>query len=385
MIKSIETVVIWDGRNQGTTWFHPRPCMQPGAGNGPDRCFMTFQSITGSDVFGPVHCSASSDQGVTWSEPRPIPGLGRRDLPGGLQEGVCDVVPGYHPQTGTTLALGHTVFYKDNVLTQPSEDRCPVYAVRTRDGRWGPRTRMAWSADNVPAVYTCGCAQRVTLPDGRLLIPLSIAREPDQPRSACSALCTFDGTTLGMTKVGNRLSLPVRRGLLEPSLVRFGERYYMTFRAEDKHGYVSTSDDGLTWEDIQPWCWDDGEPLAMSTTQQHWIDHSSGLFLVYTRKAKANAKVMRWRAPLYICQVEPDTLRLIRSTEKVVFPMVGDGIHNPDQVPRMGNFHTLNASQETSWVTVGETLPSDAWRGNTLLARITWAERNTLYMQGHGH
>ena len=116
----------------------------------------------------------------------------------------------------------------------------------------------------------------------------------------------------------------------------------------------------------------------MSTTQQRWLIHSDGLFLVYTRKAKQNVNVMRWRAPLFMAEVDRQTLRLIRTSERTVFPLIGDGIGDPDHVARMGNFHTVAASPDESWVTVGETLPHDGWAGNTLLARIRWKRPNRL-------
>ena len=46
---------------------------------------MTMQSITGSDVFGPVHWTRTDDGGRTWRDPLPIPALGRPlVLAGGL-------------------------------------------------------------------------------------------------------------------------------------------------------------------------------------------------------------------------------------------------------------------------------------------------------------
>ena len=152
----------------------------------------------------------------------------------------------------------------------------------------------------------------------------------------------------------------------------------MTIRAEDKRGYVAVSNDGLYWEKQKPWCWENGEPLTMSTTQQHWLIHSHGLFLVYTRKAEHNINVMRWRSPLYVAQVDIDNLCLIRDSEKVVFPLIGDGVNDPDFVARMGNFHVVNVSRGESWVTVGETLPHDDWKGNTLLWRIYWNRANRI-------
>ncbi len=371
MINSIAASIIWEGRSKGTTWFHPRACVIPHRDGVIS--LMTMQSISGSDVFGPVHWSISTDKGHTWSPPEKIPGLGKHNYPNDLQEGVCDVVPDFHTQTDTALAIGHNVYYRDGVLTKPSTDRYPVYVVRTANGHWLPRQKLAWHNKDEPTLYTCGCAQRINLPNGSILIPMSVGFTPGEPRVVCSVRCRFDGVRLKMTEMGNALNLNVGRGLLEPSLASFNGKFYMTIRAEDDHGYASVSDNGLLWEDKQPWCWDDGIPLTMSTTQQRWIANKQGLFLVYTRKAEDNVNVMRWRAPLYIAQVDPQTLRLIRSSEKVVFPIIGDGVNNSDHVARMGNFHTVNVSENESWVTTGETLPSDGWKGNTLLARIKWA------------
>ena len=159
-------------------------------------------------------------------------------------------------------------------------------------------------------------------------------------------------------------------------------RYYMTMRAEDGRGYVTSSDDGLAWDPPRAWAWQDGTPLAMSTTQQHWLVHSDGLFLVYTRKAEENANVFRWRAPLYVAAVDREGLRLVRESEQVVMPVIGDGVDDPNHVARMGNFHTTAASPDVSWVTVGETLPHDGWHGNLLLARIHWSRPNRLARAG---
>jgi hypothetical protein len=134
----------------------------------------------------------------------------------------------------------------------------------------------------------------------------------------------------------------------------------------------------LRWSAKQPWCWDDGEPLAMSTTQQHWLTHSDALFLVYTRKDVSNVNVIRWRAPLFLAQVQTETLRLRRATEQIVLPLVGDGVRDPDRVAIMGNFHVTNASPDESWVTVGEWMPRNGIRGDLLLARIRWLRPNKL-------
>ena len=138
MIESVQPEVIWHGRQGAVTWFHPRACLVPGEGR--PTVLMTCQAIGGSDVLGQVHWSATNDMGQTWSDPEPIASLRRHMLPDGLDEGVCDVVPEYHAQTGTVLAVGHNVYYRDNVLTRPSEGRYTVYVVRDEAGHWGERS-----------------------------------------------------------------------------------------------------------------------------------------------------------------------------------------------------------------------------------------------------
>jgi len=191
-------------------------------------------------------------------------------------------------------------------------------------------------------------------------------------------LCSFDGDELKIKQVGPPLELKVGRGLLEPSITQFKGKFYLTIRAEDNHGYNSVSDDGLHYAEKKAWEWDDGKPVLMSTTQQHWLTHSDGLFLVYTRKDASNTGVLRWRSPLWVAQVDPEKRCLIRSTERVALPLVGDGVKDPNNVALMGNFNITNISRDESWVTVGEWLPRQGAKGDLLLGRIRWNRPNRL-------
>jgi hypothetical protein len=377
MVKEIKRSVLWNGRAGGTTWFHPRACSVPTKGT--PLVFMTLQSITGSDMFGHVHWSASKDLGKTWTDPQRIAALGRHPARNDLTEGVCDVVPEYHARTNTILAMGHNVYYDaSGKLARPQLERYPMYVVRTADGRFSSATRLQWDDPRGSAIYTCGCAQRITLANGDLLIPLSFGPQGKTARSVGSVLCSFNGRTVTIQQCSNELTHNVKRGLLEPTLAQFQGKIYMTIRAEDERGYVTSSADGLNWDTQQPWCWDNGEPLTLSTTQQRWLPHSDALYLVYTRRAEENTNVFRWRAPLYMAQVDTTRLCLIRSTEQVVLALIGDGVNAAQHVARMGNFHTMAVTPQESWVTVGECLPHDGWRGDVLMACIRWSCPNTL-------
>jgi len=373
LVGRIERQILWNGRQGGTTWFHPRPALLPAPNqNGTPVVLMTLQEITGSDVFGQVHWSRSDDLGRTWTDPAPIHAFRRRDIGDGLQMGVCDVVPQFHPPSGQLLAMGHNVYYRENKLAQPSTDRYPVYATYSPDTGWSEEQALQWEDPRASALFTCGCGERLVLDNGDILVPISFAPTGRVDRSVTTLRCGFDGERLTVREAGTELRLPVRRGLLEPSLARFGDHFVMTIRAEDDHGYVSVSEDGLHWRDRQPWRWDDGSDVTLSTTQQHWLVHPDGLFLVYTRKDDANRNVFRWRAPLYLARVNTETWNLMRATERVVLPLIGDGVGDASHVARMGNFHTLAVTSDESWVTVGEVMPNDNWRGDLWLARVRW-------------
>ncbi|MFN7999638.1 MAG: sialidase family protein [Acidobacteriota bacterium] len=376
LIAGIERVTLHKGRDGGVTWFLPRVCMVPQTGSRV-MALMTLQTIAGSDYYGPVHWRESKDLGKTWSEPQPVPGFGRRPFSGEIEEAVSDVLPTYHAKTDTTLALGEIIYYRAGRYFPEQPPRYPVYAVRDAKGNWSERRKLVWDDPRTSAIYAVGSSQTVVLKNGDLLIPVSFRPKERADYAVTSLLCSFDGKELKVKRVGTTLHNTVKRGLLEPQLTVFDNRYLMTIRAEDGFGYVSTSTDGLTWSPAESWKWDNGQPLEMSTTQQHWLTHSEGLFLSYTRKAEENANVMRWRAPLYLAEVDRKTLRLIRSSEQIVFPLIGDGLNDPTHVPHYGNFHVNNVNADESWILAGEVIPAN-FRGDLLLARVKWKRPNRV-------
>lgn len=369
LLQDIEKQVIVPDGSPGPLWFHPRACR---AGN---VMFMTLQPIMGSDHFGDVHFTTSSDNGTTWSPFTPAPPLGHVPVEDGWNEAVCDVTPEHHPRTDSVLALGHNVFYRGKGFERGQPARWPVYAV-WKDGKWGPRRKLLWDDPRGSHIYSNNCGQRVVMPDGDVMMSFTFGVK-DQPRSVCGVRCAFDGHSLTVKETGDALTNGVGRGLLEPSLTRFGNRFYLTIRAEDRRGYVAVSDDGLRYGPQQAWAWDDGTPLEMSTTQQHWLVHSDGLFLVYTRRDPSNEKIMRWRAPLWVAQVDVGTLRLVRSTERIALPIVGDAETHPELVAFNGNFGVANATPGESWITDGSWCPKTN-RGELALARVTWRRHNRM-------
>ena len=163
------------------------------------------------------------------------------------------------------------------------------------------------------------------------------------------------------------------RGLGETSLTRFNGEYFMTIR-NDKKGFVTRSKDGLHFEQIQPWTFDDGIELGNYNTQQHWVTHSEGLFLIYTRRGADNDHVFRHRAPLFMARVDTKTLQVIRGTEEILVTERG---------ARLGNFGITDINKNETWVTVAEWMqPRGVEKygsdGSVFVAKIRWTKPNRL-------
>lgn len=322
-----------------------------------DRLIMTMQTISGNDHYGPVMWSQSTDEGKSWSSPQAINSLRQIELGDGLIEGVADVRPEFHVRTGTVIALGCNLYYNskgniayDSALKNKSLPQFPVYAVLKPNGIWSERKRLEHAFFSDCAVWRTACAQISVLKNGDLLLPVYFKQAADTTSySVCTVLCSFDGNEIKIKHVSNVLSSNIERGLLEPSVVHFNEKYFMTIRSEDNSGYFSCSSDGLNWPPAKSWRWENGEPLLMSTTQQHWLTLGGRLYLVYTRKSELNSNIFRWRAPLFMAEFDQDQGCLIKDTEKTVFPIAWK-----ENIPNLlGNFHVSNISSQVSFISDG--------------------------------
>ncbi len=379
-IKQITRHVVLDGRNNNISWFHPkRAVIPPEPGEGNPTVVVTMATQNGDDVYSPPLEMTTRDLGRTWTDPVwHVRTLGRRMIADNLFEGFCDFVPKYHKASGTILGLGHTTRITNEVidrhvkierLVHETFRPAGTYSVRdVNTGQW-----QQWeflpepeSGGDPASSYAPGCPQWVELPDGHIVLPLS-ARNPQEAwHRVCSAICSFDGRELRTLEVGNSLGLEVGRGLHEPSMVEFGGCFYMTIRAEDHRMYHAESRDGLKLENFAPWQWDDGTDVATDQTQQHWVKRHDALYLTYTRQTGDNDHIVRCRAPMFIAQVDTDTMRLIRDTEQVVIPK---------EDASLGNFMVENVTPYETWLTVGEFLP-DEYYGDFLLAKIIWERPN---------
>lgn len=351
-------------------WFHPRAAAVPQA-DGDPLVLMTLQKhLYTSDHYSGLSVMRTTDLGTTWSGPETPPELGWvKD--GDVDIAVADVTPGWHGPTGKLLAVGAQVRYStkgEQLEDQPRSNQTAYTVYDPQADRWSSWQRLEMPAGDQFNMARSACAQFVVEDDGTVLLPFYIGPSTAVPFSTMVARCDFDGQRLTYREHGNVMSLDVARGVYEPSLVRFGDRCYLTIRSDD-HAYVTVSDDGLNYRPMKRWQFDDGSDLGSYNTQQHWVVQNDGLFLVYTRRGAENDHIMRHRAPLFIAQVDPQRLHVVRATEQVLVPERG---------ATLGNSGAASIGDE-SWVTVSEGIWKDDARrrgadGTTFLARVQSAD-----------
>lgn len=313
--------------------------------------WMTTMSRTakvGSHGYHDIYLLVSTDRGKTWSQPEVIPSLRRAKQADGYEVVAGDLWPTWHQATGKVLVTGKTFNFaggtKENYLREKVS-----YAVVAPNGQCGPlRTIDMPPSDHEqkPIIApNAGCHQRVDLPCGEILLPVRYQKsEKKRIYASIVARCRFDGETLAYVEHGSEHTIPTGRGLYEPSLTEFQGEFFLTMRADDG-AFVAKSADGLHYSKEKAWTFDDGTPLGSYNTQQHWITIAGNLYLVYTRRGANNDHIMRHRAPLFIAQVDPDKLHVIRATEQIVVP---------ENHATLGNSGVCRISDHESWITVAE-------------------------------
>ena len=362
---------VSDGYDGQMCWFHPRAGAIPGD---KPMVVLTMQrwNLKRSDVFYPVVSLTSSDLGASWS---PIvehkDTLGRHRLDATREEAICDFTPKWHAASGKLIGTGHTVFYANDVL-MPVRPRHSIWSVYDpARNTWTPWAKVEMPADPRFGNAGAGSTQRVDLPNGDLLIPIYAKALEAKAYFSTVMRCRFDGKKLSYVEHGTELFVEIDRGLYEPSLAQFGGRFFLTMR-NDRAAYIARSEDGLKFEPALKWTFDDGSDLGSYNTQAHWVTHHDGLFLVYTRRGASNDNVARHRAPLFMAQVDPDRLVVLRATERVIVPNKG---------AQLGNFAIVDVNERETWVTTSEGMaPGNPAQygsnGRVYAARVIWEKPN---------
>lgn len=371
---------LFDGKR---CWTHPRAGIVPKMGrNGNPSVIMTMNSLdlAGSDVFYGMFELHTNDLSKNWSVPKEINALAPRfETINEIVRPVAlsDFWPKWHVASKTLLGTGHTVVYTpDWKVTNPRPRNTGYSTYDAQTKKWNDWQKLEMPDDDKFFNSGAGCVQRYDLKDGKVLLPIYFNPKGKNARTTICK-CSFDGKKLEYLSHGSELKInDETRGLGEPSLTKFKDNYFLTMR-NDKKGFVATSQDGLHYENYKEWTFDDGTELGSYNTQQHWLTHSEALFLVYTRKGANNDHVFRHRAPLFMAEVDPKRLCVIRETERILVPERG---------ARLGNFGVTDISDRETWVTVSEWMQPEGVEkhgsdGSVFVSRIKWNKKNRLFFQ----
>ena len=383
---TIQLDTVSNGFDQKSCWVHPRAGAIPG---NPPKVVLTMQKamLVGSDIFYALNEMRTDDLGKTWAGPvEHNDTLGRRNEPGGIVVAASDFWPKWHAKSGKLLGIGHNVRYANNkVMPAAIRPRETVYSIYDPDHR----TWFAWKTLQMPDEPRffnsgAGSVQRLDLPGGDILLPTYFSAKGGKFTRVVVMRCGFDGEKISVKEVGNELAVDTDRGIGEPSLTKFQNRFFLTVR-HDQRAYITTSDDGLHFGELKPWTRDDGSDLGSYNTQAHWVTHDDALFLCYTRRGANNDHILRHRAPLFIARVDSVKLHVLRATECELMPQRG---------AKLGNFGVTEVNEHETWVTDAEwmqtTGPNYAdftqcmkYGSNNAVfaARILWKKPNTTWNQ----
>ena len=340
------------GKSKDWDWWHARTAAVPQTDT-HDAFLLTTMSESGRYVshdFHDIFQMVSLDHGQSWTKPAVVEPLKRRKLSNGYEVAAGDMWPTWHAKSGKVLITGKTFNFENGKKENNRLEQVSWAVLDPATMKWSQLQFLELPEKDHSGAPIIACNagnnQRVDLPNGDILLPIRYWRNPGRNYVTAVARCSFDGTTLKYVNHGTEMTIESNRGLYEPSLTEFKGAFFLTMRA-DKSGWVARSSDGQTFEPIQEWKFDDGRLLGSYNTQQHWITTSSGLFLVYTRRGADNDHIFRHRAPLFIAQVDPATLRVIRKSERILLP---------ENQATLGNSGICRVSDTESWVTCGEGL-----------------------------
>ncbi len=351
----VSTRMVQEGPPPDGHWTIPRVAAF-GANGGELLMTVSKRGRTGTDVYRGLAFTTSSDGGETWAALTDLPYAAHR-----LRDGITGMfgatVPVFHPQTGKILLLGNCVGYTNygTPAVKLTGMRFPAYAV------YDP-ARRKWSADYTvledqeDSNTTSGVPS--ILPDGTLLWPCN---------GGHVLKAAFDGEKLKVfarsPQIGGLGKQPKNTG--EYHLTKFKNSFYITLRCPDQNR-IAVSADGQVFAPAVELHWDDDTIVPSAATQMRWISQRDRLYLVYTRTDPVNKGIFRSRAPLWMAELDTDTMRLKKSTEVIVVPI------SPGR-DDLGNFGTTFVNEELSLVTTSEFGRTPASNSRIYLTRIVAA------------
>ncbi len=371
----IDLNTVRSGYNPDTMWTQVYTAAVPNT----NQVLITMsQRLSGGiDNYGGLYYCLSNDKGQSWSEPSLV--MERTVINDSMEMVLSDVYPQYHRQSGKILSTGKLFYYLPERAEDPEVSREAGYTVYNPETeQWSELKTLELPAkDHSGAPIfnpSAGCNQRIDLDNGEILLPVYYLRDEvaDGLNVTTIARCSFDGKNLKYIEHGDELTIDSGRGLGETSITKFKDEYFITMRA-DHSAFVAKGKDGLHFESLQEWRFDDDSLLGSYNTQQHWVTHGDALFLVYTRRGANNDHVFRHRAPLFMAQVDPEKLQVIRETEQVLVPEKG---------ARLGNFGVTDIDENMSAVSVSERMEAKSAQygsdNRVYFSRILWEKPNEL-------
>ncbi len=337
---TVTTTLVREGAPEKSRWTIPRVTAMGGAGAaGTPEILLTMAklSTTGTDVYRGVAFMTSPDMGATWTALTELPyapQLLREDIQGMFGA----VVPVWHVKTGKVLLLGNCVGYTHygTPKVKLTGLRYPAYAVYDPVAReWSPSYTVL--TDQQDANTTSGFPW--VEDDGTLLWPCNGGQV---------LKAAFDGTKLTVLERSPRIEglgkQPKNTG--ESHLTKLDGRYFISIRCPDQNR-IATGRDGLHFDPAVPLTWEDGTLVPSIATQMRWVRQRGRLYLVYTRVDDSSKGIFRNRAPLWMAELDPATLRLKKSTEVIAVPI------SPSR-DDLGNFGTAFINDSLSWITTAE-------------------------------
>ena len=320
------------------------------ATDGKGVAILGFQKLllSGMDVFYGQYLSKSVDGGKTWSEPVMQTALAD------TYENGCRVAR----YATVRYAFGKKKWFAIGMAQLYDGDRRPFQ--KYVDGRpYG--TPIYVSLDAEKGMFTKYSTlpfpfeYEMALPFGQSLecekgdILLGIYFRPigaGKKSQVVTVRYRFDGDAMEIVAAGVPVKCDrLKRGLGEPSLVRSGDKVYMTLRSDESGMWCESSDGGLTFSGLREWSWTGGTSIGNRNTQQHWVSANGGIYLAYTREDRTNSHVFRNRAPIFMARFDPSKGGLVRDSECILVPELG---------ARLGNFCVVGDGSGGSWLVTAE-------------------------------